>query len=304
MFPFIINMAVPFFMIITAFNYCISYERNNISKLTQMYNVHYIEKKFNRLFLPFIVVALIEYFFIIPTTGYNHKFTTFIINGGYGPGSYYFPVMIQLMILFPLLYTLIKKFKEQGLILIFLINFLFEFFFAVFSIEVSLYRLLFFRYLLFIGLGIYGFLVKDKLKNSTLKYSFLIGLFYIILSTYCIHNIFYPFIYWKNTSMLSVFYVFAIFMYCFTHHKNFVFKNKIHNILETIGNASWHIFLIQMIFFVIQTTAIFRMDISHKYNLLLDIILKVVICCTIGVLYYLLEKNYIKYIKPFIRKKR
>ena len=298
-FPFVINMAVPFFMIITAFNYSNSYENNNINNLVQMYNIKYIIRRFNRLFIPFLIIAVIEYLFIMPKIGYDHKFMTFIINGAFGPGSYYFPVMVQLIILFPLIFMLIKKSKKNGVILIFTFNFLFEFLSAIFNIDVNLYRLLFFRYLMYIGLGVYGFLNKGKVKDSTLKYAFIIGVFYIILSTYCPQNIFYPFVYWKGTSMMCAFYVFAIFMWCYKYYKNFKFERKIHNILETIGDASWHIFLIQMVFFVIINTPIFKMNINYKYNLLFDIILKVLICTILGVIYYKIESYLHKNINFF-----
>lgn len=35
----------------------------------------------------------------------------YIIKGGYGPGGYYTIVMLQIIMLFPFIYSVIKKFK-------------------------------------------------------------------------------------------------------------------------------------------------------------------------------------------------
>lgn len=84
----------------------------------------------------------------------------YIIKGGYGPGGYYTIVMLQIIMLFPFIYSVIKKFK-YGFVVIILFNIILEFIWSTLFLTNSvfelyskgIYRLLAFRYLGFIAVG-------------------------------------------------------------------------------------------------------------------------------------------------------
>lgn len=284
LFPFLIGTAVPFFMIISAFNYSNSYFKNNIEDIKTMYNYKLILKRINRLFVPFIIIALLQWLFIVPMTNYSHHFSTFIINGGMGPGSYYFPVMFQIILLFPTIYLLVIKYKEKGVLYISLFNLLFELICALTHMSNSSYRLFSFRYLMILAIGVYAFQNKDKISTSVLKACFLFGIIYLSLSTYCDKNIFYPLINWKSTSMLTSFYIFPLFIwiYQYSKQKSFLNNTKINNLITNIGDASWHIFLVQATYY----SLLHRPILSGEIGQLVNIFINIIICITGGLLYY------------------
>ena len=124
-FPYLIGMAVPVFMLITGFNYANSCVNKKIATLFEQYNLKLILKRLLRIVIPFAIVFFLEYFLI---SGMKYqKLATVFINGGYGPGSYYFPVMLQVVLFLPLVYFVIKKFATKGLFFVFFLEFLYFF---------------------------------------------------------------------------------------------------------------------------------------------------------------------------------
>ena len=286
-FPYIINTAVPFFMLITAFNYSNSYLKNNISNMQQMYNPTLIFNRLKRLAIPYFIIVLIQWFFIAPHTHYTHSFTTLFVNGGMGPGSYYFPVMVQLIVLFPIIYKLVKKYQIKGLLFVFIINLIFEFICSYTNMSNSTYRLLFFRYLMYIGLGVYAFEHKDNIKDSTLSKSLIVGITYLALSAYCAPEITYPFMHWKTTSMMVAFYVFPLFIWFYRELGVKEISNTLlSKTLVLTGNASWHIFLVQATYFTILEKIL-----NESGRMLpVNITINVLICVSIGIALFLSEK--------------
>lgn len=125
LFPYWIDMAVPVFMLISGYLGAMSFERHKIDDIKKSYNRYFILAKVLRYAIPFSVVFIVEViadFFIksIINTEWNCAFQPsvaglikFYINGGAGPGSYYFPVMLQFVFLFPGIYFAVRKKKHM-----------------------------------------------------------------------------------------------------------------------------------------------------------------------------------------------
>lgn len=60
LFPFVINMAIPVFMIITGYVYSMSMQRKNITKLEDAYQRSIILKRFIRYTLPVLIIIIWE----------------------------------------------------------------------------------------------------------------------------------------------------------------------------------------------------------------------------------------------------
>ena len=73
--------------------------------------------------------------------------------GAYGPGSYYVPIMLQLLVIFPLIYVMIAYNAKLGLAVAALANLAFEVCVIVFDMDKYYYRLSIGRYLLLIAFG-------------------------------------------------------------------------------------------------------------------------------------------------------
>ncbi len=115
LFPFWIDMAVPIFMFLSGYLWALSYKNHKLNDLKSCYNKKLIIKKVIRFILPFLIVFLVEEILLII---YNKSFNikSFILDficGGLGPGSYYTPLMIQLIILFPLIYIYIYIYRTK-----------------------------------------------------------------------------------------------------------------------------------------------------------------------------------------------
>lgn len=65
-------------------------------------------------------------------------------------------------------------------------------------------------------------------------------------------------------------------------------RNFLEKIVTTIGKASYHIFLVQLVYYGMLEVIIF--------NNKLDYILHIFICLTVGILFYYLESKIIGYL--------
>lgn len=117
-FPFVVSAAVPLFMMVSGLNYARSYQRRGMQTLSAMYDSSVIRRRIQTLLLPFIPIFLLE----IPLAvlrnhlGYSAIDLTpagllaGFVSGGWGPGGYYLPVMIQVIVVYPLLFCLVRRF--------------------------------------------------------------------------------------------------------------------------------------------------------------------------------------------------
>ena len=141
-----IFQAVPIFMMVSGYLVYAKYSSQDLLE-----NYHHFNKVFKRIMLPFVIVTIIQIAIQIVLGIFNLK--TLIVAAGIGPGSYYYTVLIQFVLLFPIVYTLIYKFDYKGLLGCIAFNFLFELLKAPLLINESVYRLLAFRYVTVIAFG-------------------------------------------------------------------------------------------------------------------------------------------------------
>ena len=281
-------MAVPLFMIISGYVGAMSYYKKETYALGQCFTIKNIISKCVRFLIPFIITYFIEIiveFFILK----NHSLIDLMImlfTGGKGPGSYYFPVMIQFVFIFPLIYFCILRKGFPGLLLMFLINAAYEFIQSIYGLGESCYRLLVFRYIFVIAFGCYIYLYgNETIKKIYRVLSFIIGVCFIILVEYSSYN---PkiIIYWTRTSFVACLYILPIAY-------NLLRKgSKFHCVpFEMLGKASFNIFLTQMVYYMYAANILY----SYISNMYLRIIINIFICCVFGIIFY--------YVESFITKK-
>ena len=101
-------VSVQIFIIITGYNYTASYMNRNIT-LKTWYGKYNLQRKLKRILIPYILIVIFETIILYIKVDYtkyrNLKYIgTLFLEGGLGPGSYYTPVLIQIVfIYFPLL---------------------------------------------------------------------------------------------------------------------------------------------------------------------------------------------------------
>lgn len=110
-------MEVPMFMILSGFVYSISYEKRNILCLNEAYGIKNVCSKLVRYTIPFGVAYIIEivvYAVIDKKVFSPLEIGLNFFSGGFGPGSYYYPIMMQFVFIFPLIYFAIKRYDRGG----------------------------------------------------------------------------------------------------------------------------------------------------------------------------------------------
>lgn len=287
LFPFWIDMAVPFFMLVSGYVYTKSFQKNGIETLDSAYNKKYLLKNFIRYTGPFTMAYMIEFSVrVIQLFKHNWSVKAFIkdsvfifLQGGDGPGSYYYPEMIQIMFLFPIIYVLVKNYNWKGVLIVAFATFLFEVLKFPYMENEGQYRLLLFRYFMLLAFGSYFAMNKMNRKNWILLF---VGFCFIILFSYTNYK---PkiFKWWTGTSMFPVLFIVPIFG--FLVEKNIRFAP-----LEKVGKASYNIFLTQMVYFCYLYGKI-KEIIANVY---LNALASIVICVIIGIVFYEIENRITK----------
>lgn len=294
--PFLFNLAVPIFMIVSGFTYSISLSRIEGSKsvLKTYYSFNNLYRKLIRILPCYLIIFAIEliaspYEF---TNGRSVlKFFYCLCTGGYlFPGSYYIPILIQLILIFPLLKILYNKLKAKAFIPIIAFQLIYELTIHYLNIDSKYTRLLIIRYLAFIIGGIFIF---DKYKTKNIKHkwayiaSFILGAAYIIIIGYLDFKPEIIFSEWTTTAIPTALYLVPVIMLLM-----FKFGEKnVHPLFCIIGKASYHIYLFQMIYFGIVKS---KLSVTRP---LINCIIGVCFSVILGIIMYFIENKITKAIK-------
>lgn len=282
-FPFIINMAIPVFMIITGYVYSLSLEKQKIKHLEDAFHWRTILKRTIRYTLPVLAVIIWElvdpHFSINPGLFENVKWA---IEGTIGKGNYYYPVMMQLIFVFPLIYFVIVKKKEKGLLIAFIANAVYELLIWAYGIPTGSYRLLMFRYVFLVAAGVFAF---KGLRLPTLLSILMttMGIAFITAVTYFGYE---PRIVnkdWATTNFISSMIIIPMMIWLLQKSKN----GGVHLLpLEVFGRASYHIFLVQMMYYLGYYQVLQDRVSTWQGHLIAGIIISL----TIGVVFYYIDK--------------
>lgn len=247
-FTMLINMAVPVFMIVSGYNFAMSNCKKAEGKLGKMYGWSMIKPKLIRFLVPFFSICLIEMVLLAWEDREIDPLRIFLL-GAYGPGSYYVPVMLQLLVIFPIIYVLVDRNAKLGITLAAIANLLFEIAVKVFEIDKYYYRLSVGRYILLIAFGCYLYLHPEhRVKRYQMWTMFLAGLAYIV-AVFGFEKELVLFGYWKTTAMPVAFYIFPIVILLFRKFYHSTIPGVLGRLLTWIGKASYHIFLVQMVYY-------------------------------------------------------
>lgn len=204
-------------------------------------------------------------------------------NGAYGPGSYYFPVMLQVVVMMPIISSVVQKYEFKGLLACFFVNVLFEAGKTLINMSPWIYRLCALRYIFILA---YGSLLycrqknKECVKDKKALYILVgfIGLVYIVLFEYMS---FEPIItaQWTSTSVFAVLFIVPIM-------KQLMSPNKLQNgLVELLGRASFNIFLVQMLYYWFFADMLY----SCVSNKIARLLINLIVCAGFGIAYYKLD---------------
>lgn len=283
LFTFFIDMAVPIFMVVSGYNYVCSCNRNRANTIRNLYDGTIIWGKAKRFLFPYLITFLGEVLLLV---FFKHKAYTIsslcldMIKGGYGPGAYYTPIMMQFVFIVPLIYVLIHKKRGWGLVISFFANFIFECLYTYLNIPGAFYARCIFRYLFLISIGItWGEMELRKVNKVIYTSSFIIGLLYILGTCY----LWSPIIFtrWTTTSMMVGFYLFPILLVFQRLTQKIELPNTMEESLILCSKSTYHIYLVQMVYYFIGIERIFG-----NLPVGLRMLFSIVICVSGGCVFY------------------
>ncbi|WP_346905951.1 acyltransferase [Clostridium sp.] len=289
--PYHIWQTVPLFMLLAGYNSANSYARRQYESLNQFYDVSFLYKKLERLIYPFLLVWLMQVVaqFLI-ADGLSFKELIYsLVTGGWGPGSYFVPIIIQVTLILPAIYLLCKKKSTAMTIVLFVISLLLEVFCLLIDIPEGLYRLLALRYLFAVTLGVWLSLNSKKLKYKWLIPLAIISLIYITGVNYFEWSFIMEYT-WQSQHAPSYFWTLLLAIIGLK-----VYQVKSVNIISKlsvkIGQASYHIFLVQMAYFWAVAEMLPNMPV------IVFSVINVVICLFLGLTFFEFENWVRKTIK-------
>lgn len=297
LFPFWVDPAVPIFIIISGYVYSMSYQKKNMVSILDCYNYRFVVDKIIRYTIPFLLAYLVEVVFWITIKKDVSIYGIIVtaIDGGSGPGSYYYPIMIQFIFTFPLVYFIVKKLDFAGVILCFLINGGYEVIQRSYGVSEGNYRLLLFRYIFLMSFGCYLYIGKTKPKKWVAIISMIIGAGWLVAYQYLKYQ---PrvIIYWSGTCLLAALWITPIAWLLLRSTRLSKIKCKP---LELCGKASYNIFLTQMVFYISGIHAIYAYVESRAIQLVLCLVINV----TVGIVFYLIENKITGHIIQKVRER-
>lgn len=296
LFPFWIDMAVPVFMVITGYVTAYSFSKKNTT-LKQAYSPKEVISKWLRFIIPYLPAYILSVIAVM-ISGKKEISVVYLVKlfvtGGSGPGSYYVPVMIQVVLIIPVIHWVVKKYDTKGLLLCFGVNVLYEITKTFIDLSPEIYRLCVFRYIFIISLGCYLYHNKVNRKNPLWYLVGVAGITYIIVFNYTPNKPFFT-DQWTVTSVFAVLFIVPVMMFLMKPNK---LKNSI---LELLGRASFNIFLVQMIYYLVAPKYIYPL---LNNNLVFCVPVNILTCCLVGIGFYMVETPVTKTIVKKIKRSK
>lgn len=277
-----IDMAVPVFMIITG--YLAAQTMEGYDTISQAYFPSTIITKALRFIVPWLPCVLVEIYLHTGTINCGLKEIIKIYTlGGLGPGSYYTPIMMQMILIGPVIYYIIKRLDINGFIFCFIVTGCWEALSYCIRVDNIVYSLLAIRYISQFAFGSFIAIGKRKLNCVELAIMFIVGLVWQTLLNYV--PLQPPFMNnaWARVNLYSTLFVLPV-MYIVI--KKYSDKNINIPILCEFGKASFNIYLVQMVFYGSGQVQIVYKLASNK---VMQLIICVVLCTLFGYIYYRIE---------------
>ena len=277
-----VDMAVPVFMIITG--YLIALSAKNINSLWQAYRAEIVIKKLLRFLIPWLPIAIVEVPILAVAKNYNcFEGLKQMLRGGYGPGAYYTPIMIQMIFLGPIIYYVVKKYDLIGFVLCFLATGAWEAISYSTGLEDGTYALIALRYISLFAFGCYIAIGKRDLNPLVLMIMFIVGIVWQTALNYIPLQPPFMNYAWARVNLYASFFVLPI-MYVLI--KKYSASSISIPILQEFGKASYNIFLVQMAFYGCGPAQAVYEYIGNGF---MQLIICFVSCLIMGYVYYRLE---------------
>ncbi|MBZ9688903.1 acyltransferase family protein [Clostridium estertheticum] len=299
--PYYILQAVPVFLFLFGYNTTHSYVIRGMNNLKSCYERAYLTKRIKKILVPYAYIWILQLLVIIilkmPITKQDIIYN-FII-GGWGPGGYFIPIILQLILIIPLLYKAAQYNRYFMLISSFIINMGFELFSYYANISNSIYRVVAIRYLFIVALGVY--LALYEIKNRKILFvGALFSLIYITSINYFGLNlpVFHA---WKSQNAPSFVWPFVLVLVGLNKLPAYS-RTFIGLVLAKIGQRSYHIFLFQSVFFIFLPNVTRHLKSYFSITLYFTIPVNILSCVFLGIAFYYCENKISNFLNLYKQK--
>jgi len=297
--PYYLWHAIPIFIVIAGFTGAYAYKRYGSTTLKQCYDPLLIIGRFKRLLIPFFLCWIIEIIIVYNISTDRLDLVSVIPNfmtGGFGYGAYFIPVILQSILIVPLLYLLALRNPERMVIIALILTIVFDA--IVFLIGGNIQTsLIYFRYLFAGALGVWV-VTSEKRNNIWLIIGGIISLIYITLCCYTpIFSVFPDYNGYGGILQAPAFVWTVILVLFGLAYLPGNAGSGYYQYLGEIGKASWHIFLVQMLYFLAPAAYIYVFllnPLSAGKVILhfgLGAICNIAICVSLGYGWYYVERK-------------
>lgn len=252
-----------------------------------------------RIIVPFFVIELVIFGVIVIMGNYDSFIKVFkrgIMDGGFGPGSYYPWVYLQMAIVIPLMRPICDKLGKGKSFLVFLIfSETIEVVCSIANLPEYIYRLLFLRYIMLIWFG--WMWVKEGIKlNLTTVIISLLGLCSIIKLGYFKEGL-EPWFYlagWVTHKWPCYFWISILFVWIlYVLYLSLVKSDRMKHIVKVLASASYEIFLVQMAYYAILQQQHFAFIENHYLQFFVWFAFAFLVSIICGICLYKIENKYI-----------
>jgi peptidoglycan/LPS O-acetylase OafA/YrhL len=297
--------AIPIFIIIMAFNAGNSFTRRGDATLRGLFSPSYFARRFERIVYPVLLIGLFELVIMtffpavvnnapLPITPRLKMWLppqTPLFLGWLplnAPGNYFVSIAFQFIVLFPLLYYFYKRASRATLVGCLAVNVAFEFAapYIIANYGLFWYTTSIVRYLGAIGLGLWitdGASVLLK-RNWFIVPGAAFSFVYLVASDVARTNVISYFEhYWFTENVASFFYPLLLVVLGLMFLPRAV--SGIGAVVARCGQLSYHIFLVQLVFFEVVPLRAILASLSYGHsNVLMGLLLgaNVVACCALG----------------------
>ncbi len=239
-----------------------------------------------RFYLPLVLpffLALIFKIFVWRNTFSPIEIIGAYILGGFKPGGYYVIAMVQLLLLVPLIFAIVKKYGRRGVLIVAAVHLVYDIAAWYFKMDAELYKYVALRYLTHIALGVWARASELKTNKRICILMAVFGFLYMIF--YCYTRLLTPHLcgVWRFTSIFSVCFSYpAVVLFMKKCAKLKYGTSRFSNGARAFANATYHIFLIQTLYY---TTIGFALN-AKIGAVYISIPLNLLICLTLGFVYY------------------
>lgn len=261
--PYHIWQAVPVFLLLAGFTGAYAYRRLPAGMLAGLYDPTLFSRRLLRILIPFALVWAFQIIMIVCfMSGAARDFSAYLVGipadgtglvlsflqGAYGPGSYFIPVILQQILLLPVFSYLAARSPDRMILLVFAADLLLEAAATVLGVAPAVYSVLYIRYMVAGALGVW-LAVRTERPYGWIALGALFSLCYITAVFY------FGFRIWILSPAWSFFHAFSYFWTLALVLAGLALLPALPaslpvKVLSESGKASWHIFLVQMTYFL------------------------------------------------------